>query len=57
MKINMNLCDICGTCISVCPVDAIKADEFRVVIDENQCIECGKCKIVCPARAIDGEVK
>lgn len=52
MKINMNLCDICGTCISVCPVDAIYAEEFSVRIIEQQCIKCGKCITVCPAAAI-----
>lgn len=54
MKINHELCDICGTCVSVCPVDAITVNEFSVKIDQTKCIECGKCKLVCPALAISG---
>ena len=57
MIINTELCDICGTCVSVCPVDAINVEEFRVWIDAEKCIECGKCKQVCPARAISGGKK
>ncbi len=52
MKINPYLCDICGTCVSVCPVDAIIVEENRVVINNEKCIRCGKCVIVCPVKAI-----
>ena len=52
MKINGDLCDICGTCVSVCPVDAIFINEFSVNIDSQKCINCGKCVIVCPVKAI-----
>lgn len=54
MKINETLCDVCGTCVSVCPVDAIIVKEFKVEINEEICIECGRCSQVCPARAISG---
>lgn len=57
MKVSMNLCDICGTCVSICPVDAIRVEEFKVYIVEDICIKCGKCIQVCPARAITGEEK
>ncbi|MCD6181794.1 MAG: 4Fe-4S binding protein [Candidatus Cloacimonetes bacterium] len=52
MYINQHLCDVCGTCVSVCPVDAIEVFETQVVIDNDVCISCGKCAQVCPARAI-----
>ena len=55
MKVNELLCDICGTCVAVCPVDAIRVSEFRVRIEQDVCIQCGKCEQVCPARAISGE--
>ncbi|MCF7920359.1 MAG: 4Fe-4S binding protein [Candidatus Cloacimonetes bacterium] len=57
MRIITELCDICGTCVSVCPADAIIVEEFQVSIDNARCIECGKCRQVCPARAIEGDVK
>lgn len=52
MKINSYLCDVCGTCVSVCPVDAIIVEENKVVLDEKKCVRCGKCIIVCPVKAI-----
>ncbi len=55
MIINNNLCDVCGTCVAVCPVDAIIVKEFVVTIDNDKCINCGKCLKVCPIRAISEE--
>ena len=52
MIIDKELCDICGTCASVCPEAAITIKEFEVVIDEDRCVECNKCLKVCPAQAI-----
>ncbi len=38
-----------GSCIKVCPVDAIDYDdEGRVWVDRDRCIACGKCVEVCP---------
>jgi electron transport complex protein RnfB len=38
-----------GSCIRVCPVDAIDYDETGlVVVDREKCISCGKCIDVCP---------
>ncbi len=54
MKIDHEICGLCGTCVAVCPVDAIRVTEFRVYIDLNTCIECGKCETICPFKAISG---
>ncbi|MBN2532546.1 MAG: RnfABCDGE type electron transport complex subunit B [Spirochaetales bacterium] len=38
-----------GSCISVCPVDAIDYDEENLVwVDKEKCIGCGNCIAVCP---------
>jgi len=38
-----------GSCIKVCPVDAIHYnDEGNVIVDRDTCISCGKCIEVCP---------
>ena len=38
-----------GSCIKVCPVDAIFRDDQNLVrVDRNMCISCGKCVDVCP---------
>lgn len=55
MKIDSSLCDICGTCAGVCPVDAIRIFEFKVEIDNEKCIDCKNCLIICPAEAIKEE--
>ncbi len=48
-----NSCLQLGSCIPVCPTDAISYDEFnRVVIDKNLCIACGKCIDICPHKVI-----
>ncbi len=43
-----DLCDFCGTCVSVCPVDAIELLEARLIIDQNKCTNCLKCVKACP---------
>jgi len=38
-----------GSCIKVCPVDAIDYDrEGLVWVDKDKCIACGKCIDICP---------
>ncbi len=42
-----------GSCIKVCPVNAINRDPLnRVWIDSNLCIGCEKCVTVCPPKVI-----
>ena len=53
MYIRKDLCDLCGSCVAVCPVDAITLDEYRADIDTQICTKCGNCQIICPAKAIE----
>jgi len=55
MKINRDLCDVCGSCVAVCPVDAIIVKEFIVEIDNAKCCNCLNCLKVCPIVAIREE--
>lgn len=42
-------CLALGSCMKVCPVDAIHYDSAgRVYVDKDACISCGKCVEVCP---------
>ncbi|RPJ04021.1 MAG: RnfABCDGE type electron transport complex subunit B [Spirochaetaceae bacterium] len=42
-----------GSCIKVCPVDAIDYDHTGlVVVNKKKCIGCGKCIEVCPTKVM-----
>jgi len=42
-------CLALGSCIAVCPVDAIsKGADNRIYVDKEKCIGCEKCVDVCP---------
>lgn len=47
------LCTSCGTCLSTCPVDAIRPGGYGYYIDEDVCISCGNCASECPVAAIE----
>lgn len=46
--IKNELCCLCGTCVGVCPVNAIKFKDEKISETENNCINCGKCMSSCP---------
>lgn len=51
--VEAGLCTGCGTCVSICPQDAIKMEEAPVGllvanIDLEACNSCGLCLRVCP---------
>ncbi len=47
-------CIGCGTCVAICPVEAISFDEDgKARIDRTKCIRCGSCEASCPVEAID----
>ena len=51
-KIDLELCDRCGLCREVCPVDAISIYKDKIEIDENSCIYCNACVRICPLNAL-----
>lgn len=51
--VSRNICKGCGTCITVCPNNAITIDdENKASIDKSICLTCGYCTPVCPDFAI-----
>jgi ferredoxin len=49
----IHLCDQCGACAEVCPVEAIGEDENGVYrIDEDLCTSCMLCVDACPYEVI-----
>jgi len=51
VTIDKEKCTACGTCVDVCPVEALKIDG-KAVCDEETCIDCGSCVDECPEGAI-----
>ena len=51
VKVDKNKCDGCGTCVEICPVNAIKIKKEKAVISD-ECVECGQCVEQCPNKAI-----
>lgn len=42
-----------GSCIKVCPVNAIyKNEKGQIIVDKEKCIGCKKCTLVCPNQVI-----
>jgi ferredoxin len=44
-------CDRCGTCIAVCPSDALVLTE-KLSVDFSLCTRCGRCVALCPVGAL-----
>ena len=42
-----------GSCMSVCPNDAIHVVNGVAVVDENKCVACGLCAKACPKKLIE----
>jgi len=51
IKIDNKLCDGCGTCKEICPVDGVRIIDGKAVANEQR-IDCGTCIGSCPAQAI-----
>ena len=54
-RINQDIerCDFCGTCVAVCPHDAIELYEARLEIDREKCTMCLNCVHICPFRSLE----
>jgi heterodisulfide reductase subunit A len=48
-----DLCNGCGGCVPICPVNAISMQNGKANVDAFQCTGCGACIPVCPQEAID----
>ena len=50
-KVDAKKCTGCGTCVEICPVQAIRIEKEKAVI-EDDCVECGACMYECPNGAL-----
>lgn len=50
---DINVCNQCGECIEICPVQAISRNKIgTVMIDKNKCVQCYACVGFCPILAM-----
>jgi len=52
LKYKSELCGYCGACVSVCPVNILELNDWRLEI-QPLCENCGRCIIVCPVGALE----
>ncbi len=55
IEVDTEKCISCGSCVALCPVEAITlADDLSVVFNKEKCVgsTCSACVDACPARAI-----
>jgi ferredoxin len=52
IKVKRDLCEFCGTCVAVCPQDAIELAESDLTIN-SRCTLCMNCLYICPLRALE----
>ncbi len=52
--VDIEVCNGCGQCVSLCAFQAIKLDPVKKVarVNEALCDGCGACSVACPAKAI-----
>lgn len=48
----IHVCDQCGACADVCPVEAIVDKDGVFVIEADECIGCWICADECPQKVI-----
>jgi signal transduction histidine kinase/iron only hydrogenase large subunit-like protein len=53
ISINEEACRRCFRCVRVCPSNAFKIDQERVLTIPERCVLCGTCYKLCPHDAID----
>ncbi len=55
IEVDQDKCFSCGSCVALCPVEAIKVDEdLSIMFNREKCVgsACSICVDACPARAI-----
>lgn len=52
LQVKPEKCVACMKCVRVCPTQALRIRNGRVVMDEDRCIDCGKCISACKYGAL-----
>jgi ferredoxin len=54
VKVDVEGCTLCLSCVSACPTGALRDDPDRPTLRfvEQACVQCGLCKATCPEKVI-----
>ncbi len=57
VKVDLEKCNGCGTCVEVCPVSVFELQEKEggkksVPVNQDACIVCRACEVQCQTQAI-----
>ena len=57
VKVDEDLCSVCGVCVPVCKYEALSIeekgkDQQEIVVDKVECRGCGLCVAACPSGAM-----
>jgi NAD-dependent dihydropyrimidine dehydrogenase PreA subunit len=54
VKIDIEKCTGCGTCVDTCPVGVFEIqNEKSVAVNPDECLACKACEAQCPENAIE----
>ena len=54
IKIDLDKCTGCGTCVDVCPVTVYELKNGKsIAVKVDECLVCRACETQCPANAIE----
>jgi len=51
-EVDPGKCDLCGTCLERCQMEALREEDGSMRVDLDRCIGCGLCVPTCPTGAI-----
>ncbi len=40
-------CDLCGLCMQMCPIHAIRKGDIKMYVQQERCIDCDNCLDFC----------
>ena len=59
IKVDLEKCNGCGTCVDVCPVSVFELQDVEGYdtkkaspVNQDACIVCRSCEVQCPQQAI-----
>ena len=58
VKVDLDKCTGCGTCVDTCPVEVfemieVDGEDKSSPVNESECIICRACEVSCPEAAIE----